>query len=121
MIVNRKMAEEAMARLEIVGIDLDQLTIEWVKGAYRVAVQYSHPDKGGSVEDFAAVDRAKHVLLEWLGKEQPARPVHKPDVCPRCDGRGFVAQQRAWRAMRMQCPRCRGAGDLDTEHEESQG
>lgn len=121
MIVTEKMAAEALIVLAShagygPGNGLAQMNAESAKQMYRDAARRAHPDAGGTAEDFAAVDRAKHVLLEWLKKEPVARPIHKPEVCPRCDGRGFIVRQHAWKAMRMQCPRCRGAGDLDTEH-----
>lgn len=123
MIVTEKMATEALIVLVThagygPGNGLEQVDLESAKQLYRDAARRAHPDAGGKAEDFAAVDRAKHVLLEWIKKPQTARPIHKPEVCPKCDGRGHIVQQRAWRAMRMQCPRCRGAGDLDTEHEQ---
>ncbi len=124
MIVTEKMAQDAWRVLlswtpgglpENPPIPTDE---EGVRAAYRTAAKHAHPDVGGDGIGFAAVDRSKHVLLEWIKKPQTARPIHKPEVCPKCDGRGHIVQQRAWRAMRMQCPRCRGAGDLDTEHEQ---
>lgn len=122
MIVTEKMAVEALICLAGhagygPGNGLAGLDMESAKQMYRDAARRSHPDAGGKAEDFAAVDRAKHVLLEWLKREPEARPIHKPTVCYRCDGKGFVTQQRAWRSMRVQCPECRGAGDLDTVHD----
>ncbi|MDH3591683.1 MAG: molecular chaperone DnaJ [Planctomycetota bacterium] len=36
----------------------------------------------------------------------------KPQTCVQCAGRGFVAVQRGFFAMRTTCPRCQGAGEV---------
>lgn len=116
MIVTRKMAEEAAALL---GVGLEGATPEIARDAYYAAAKAAHPDAGGDAEAFAAVDRAKHVLLEWLRRQADA-PLPTPgagQTCDKCGGAGHVMIQRAWKAMRVQCPRCRGTGCLDTEHE----
>lgn len=116
MIITRKMADEAATVLELPAEDW---TVELVNACYRSAAKRAHPDMGGSAEAFAKVDRAKHVLLGWLERlagEQPAPP-HAVRTCHKCEGRGHVMSQRAFRQMRVQCPTCRGTGDLDYEHE----
>lgn len=114
MIATRKEVDAALAVLDVA----EPFTSEDVKLAYRAKVQTAHPDKGGSPEAFALVDRAKHVLLRWL--EQGAGQKTATGAgreCTRCQGRGYVESHRGFRALKMQCPQCRGSGDLDTEHE----
>lgn len=118
MIVTHRMAVDAAILL---GIGLaDGLCVkEDVERAFREAAKTAHPDSGGTAEKFAAIDRAKHILLKWLEKGEPATPVHKQNNCVRCEGKGFVISQRAFRQMRVSCPLCRGTGDADYEHERS--
>lgn len=117
MIITRTMAEEAA---ETLALDLSlPLTAEQVGQAYRLLAKAAHPDAGGSPEAFAAVDRAKHVLLGWLARS-PAPVDTLSDVgeqCYKCSGKGFVVSQRGWRQMRVQCLMCRGAGTLGVEHD----
>jgi DnaJ-class molecular chaperone len=95
-----------------------------VRSIFHHASKHTHPDMGGSTEKFAAVDRAKHILLEWLKRSSgaPAPAIHGPTrKCHMCDGKGFVTQQRGFRALRINCGACRGSGDLDTEHDHGDG
>lgn len=115
------MAEEASKELMIHSFFLQGLERSHVLEAYRSCARETHPDAGGSVEAFAAVDRAKHVLLEWLKKSPaPAEPAHGTK-CNQCGGAGFIMRHRGLRAMRMQCPRCRGMGETDVEIDEGDG
>lgn len=115
MIVSRKEAEAACQTL---GLSLDTLTPEAVASAYREAAKAAHPDGGGTMERFVAVDRSKHVLLEWLKRAVPAAPpADHGERCPRCDGRGYIDSQRGFRSMRVSCPLCRGTGELGVEQE----
>jgi DnaJ-class molecular chaperone len=116
VIISLKTAEEAAAALGLtIHPALDENVVNM---AYRVLAKVTHPDAGGSLEAFAEVDRAKHILLMWL-KADAAKPVAQPhgEQCPRCAGKGFVASQRGFRAMRVSCPMCRGTGELGVEQE----
>lgn len=118
MIVSRKDAEAACEALGWGRETLDSgMTAEGVAAQYRLVAKATHPDGGGSMEQFVAVDRAKHVLLEWLKRKPAALPPHHGERCPKCDGRGFVDSQRGFRAMRVSCPLCRGTGELGVEQE----
>lgn len=114
MIVNRAHAEEASKELLVHALFLQGITAEQVNEAYRSRARETHPDAGGDAADFARVDRAKHILLEWLKRNpESAAPAALGGQCPRCEGNGYVNIQRGFRAMRMQCPRCHGTGDAD--------
>lgn len=128
MIVTEKMAQEAWDHLRTYARMSDEKWDQmaslsgWanesnVKAAFHAASRQTHPDMGGSAEAFAAVDRAKHVLLEWLKRAPAARPVQSAqgEPCDRCGGAGWVSVQRAWKAMRVTCQRCRGTGDLSND------
>lgn len=118
MIVSRKMAEDAAL---IFGFDIDSglLAADQINAAYRAEAKKAHPDLGGSPEAFAAVDRAKHILLAWLerqGDSEPTKPHGGVTVCPRCDGRGFLELRRGFAApLRRQCPTCTGSGEIYDE------
>lgn len=131
MIISKKQADEAWVVLRTYAriiderwdadelVDVQGRTKTDVTDAYRAACRTVHPDMGGDVERFAAVDRAKHVLMAWLeraGTVSDAPPAHG-QPCARCNGLGHVLSQRAFRAMRVQCPTCRGAGELGVEQE----
>lgn len=115
MIVTRKQAEEACTLLEL---DMDQLTEDAIAQAYRAKAKVCHPDAGGTIAAFAAVDRAKHILTHWLTRraiEEPI-PAHG-EQCPKCRGVGHVESHRGFRVMRVSCPLCRGTGELGVEQE----
>jgi DnaJ-class molecular chaperone len=108
------MAGEAAALLGII----DPYTEADVSAAYRAKAKTTHPDAGGSSEAFAAVDRAKHVLMRWLERSDRSEAAADTGVkCQRCNGTGYTVSQRAWRGMRVQCIRCRGTGEEGVEHE----
>lgn len=134
MIVNRKHAEEAWALLVGAAVnDPMEVGSDWpnlngaceeaVKSAYKAAARKAHPDAGGSVEEFAAVDRAKHVLLKWLERQtrEEAPAPSASESCPDCKGKGFVEQrtQQGFKisTLRVQCRKCRGTGELGVEHD----
>lgn len=130
MIVNRDHAETAWAVLlaaeypgESVGAPMPESPGE-VNASYRKAAAHTHPDApGGSIEAFAKVDRAKHILLKWLEKQSgPAAPAPAGAApCPACDGKGFVTTkaQRGFKIteLRRQCRRCNGTGEDGVEHD----
>lgn len=128
MIVSRKMAEEAWELLlEVAGMEsVESVPYEQdeLLRVFKWAAKASHPDVGGSAEAFAAVDRAKHVLLAWLRRsrdEATSVPHGTTRRCHMCDGKGFVMTARGFSSLRTSCGACRGSGDLDTEHDHGEG
>lgn len=134
MIVNRKQAEEAWALLVTTAVNdpmevysdwpnLDGTCEEAVKSAYKSAARKAHPDmETGSAEKFAAVDRAKHVLLKWLERQAADGPPKlKAEQCTNCGGKGYVERQgqRGFKVttLRVQCRRCNGTGEEGVEHD----
>lgn len=122
MIVSRKAYEEAVALLLPYWPDelstAHPLDKERVTIMYRLAARHLHPDRGGSAEAFAAVDRAKHVLLHWLARAeaQEDKPHGGVSKCPRCDGRGYMELRNGFKApLRKQCPTCNGNGEIFDE------
>lgn len=95
------------------------LSKESLTVAYRQAAKVTHPDSGGSLEAFAAVDRAKHILLHWLDRSavEEAKPHGGVAPCPRCDGKGYMELRgsRFGSIMRKQCPTCQGNGEIYDE------
>lgn len=89
-----------------------------LRDIYRTACRFTHPDMGGSVEDFAAVDRAKYVVEAWLAKRARVDEVNAHGavtVCPRCNGDRRIKLQKGFRQMQVQCPTCHGNGELYDE------
>lgn len=132
MIISRATAEEAWTLLRTYArmadevwdsdpmCNIDGLTASNVKSAYHAASKYTHPDMGGSAEAFARVDRAKHIMLEWLVKPATAaQPAHKARKCGNCAGKGYVHSMIGFKqGPRKQCHPCRGTGDADYEPDE---
>lgn len=117
MIVNEKQAREAADLLAFPSLGA-VVDADHVKEHYRTAAKGCHPDAGGSAEAFAAVDRAKHILLAWLEKPQPAPTVHKKKACDYCGGLGHVytsGRNIGSQGLRRTCPKCRGSGDADID------
>jgi DnaJ-class molecular chaperone len=115
VIVNRSTAIEAAAVLEV---HFETASEAAVNMQYRAKAKVAHPDGGGSLEKFAIIDRAKHILLEWL-KRNADKPIVSSGAvkCPHCDGTGFVKVQRGFNFLRIQCQRCKGNGDLNYDYD----
>lgn len=116
MIVSQKQATEAAALL---GLDINAtLDKHAVTVAYRAKAMETHPDKGGTLEAFAAVDRAKHIMELWVSRvAEKVAGLGRP--CEACDGTGYIRQNRGFNTatLRRQCTRCRGSGDADYDHD----
>lgn len=119
MIVSRKMAEAAAAEL---GLALHEtLDDQTVALAYRAMARVVHPDVGGSAEAFAAVDRAKHVLLGWLERSTGPAPAAAGGKCATCAGKGHVTVQRGFKSHWIMCGACKGSGDAGYDHDQKAG
>lgn len=121
MIVSRTQAEEASKELLIHVFFLQGLTVEVVQQAYRSRARETHPDTGGTLEQFVAVDRAKHVLIAWLNRQPEAvAKALQPELCNACDGTGTIHVGRGFvKPLRMQCGKCKGTGDLSYDHDKT--
>jgi len=128
VIVSQKKAEEArlllMRDLSDEELEANDSTVlcmseDKVNALFRAAAKYAHPDAGGSPEAFAAVDRAKHILLHWLKRKGTGiRPAHGGvSKCPRCDGLGRVILYKGVSQLRVQCPTCQGNGEIYDERD----
>jgi molecular chaperone DnaJ len=51
----------------------------------------------------------------WTCEGTGARPGHKPQVCPSCQGRGQVIRSQGFFQVSTTCPRCNGAGQIITD------
>lgn len=119
MIISKQAAEAAAL---VLGLDLgDHLDETAITVAYRAKARETHPDAGGSAEAFARVDRAKHVMIHWIKRVKEETVQAAIDgLCENCGGSGFIKQHRGFAApLRRQCPRCRGTGDINYEHDNS--
>lgn len=120
MIVTEKEARSAWDHILTMALaDKDEEpfppTVEKVNGLYRFLARTTHPDAGGSAEDFAKLDRAKHVVQAWLVKQAaaPATAV-AATPCKVCGGAGYVVQHTGLpgrKGLRRQCITCHGSGD----------
>lgn len=109
--INRKQAEEAALILNVV--NMDDCVPEHVHERYRTEAKLSHPDVGGTDQEFMALATARDTLLEWIPIRVPA--AETSTECPACDGTGGVNVQRGFRQMRVMCSACRGTGDATVE------
>ncbi len=51
----------------------------------------------------------------WTCEGTGARPGHKTQVCPGCQGRGQVIRSQGFFQVSTTCPRCNGAGQIITD------
>jgi molecular chaperone DnaJ len=51
----------------------------------------------------------------WTCEGSGARPGHKPQVCPTCQGRGQVVRSQGFFQVTTACPRCHGSGQVITD------
>lgn len=51
----------------------------------------------------------------WTCEGTGARPGHKTQVCPACQGRGQVIRSQGFFQVSTTCPRCNGAGQIITD------
>ena len=51
----------------------------------------------------------------WTCEGSGARPGHRPQTCPMCQGRGQVARSQGFFQVTTTCPRCRGVGQVITD------
>lgn len=129
MIINRSDAEQSWQLLIDEGrVDrihypgFEAVTEDDVRDLYRTAAKFTHPDGGGDRETFARVDRAKHLLIEWLSRQKGVPPPPpKAEPCISCGGKGYVERhtQRGFKVttLRVQCVRCKGTGEEGVEHD----
>lgn len=87
-------------------------TQEQIKTIYRELAWSSHPDHGGSQDEFAAVAHAYRVL-----SDKDARLQHDRELallcraCEACGGMGQIRRQRSFNdTVMLPCQACHGAG-----------
>jgi molecular chaperone DnaJ len=51
----------------------------------------------------------------WTCEGTGARPGHKPQVCPSCQGRGQVIRSQGFFQVSTTCPQCNGSGQIITD------
>jgi DnaJ-class molecular chaperone len=108
------MVEESISILGMAGMPL---TPETVKAAFRTIAKTAHPDVGGSIEQFAAADRARAILEIHLSRTETkgiAQPMVRND-CPNWKGKGRVVVRRHFANLTITCGRCHGTGDADLD------
>lgn len=116
MIVSLAKAQEAA---KILDLQLEELTEQKLREAYRAKSKTAHPDVGGDAEQFARLSWSVHCLSHWL-TTRPT-PMPEPEVekgnCPSCGGTGRVAMPRRGFAapLTMACDICRGLGTIIPE------
>ena len=70
-------------------------TSEEIKAAYRRLAMKLHPDRGGTHEEFKALQEAYEHL-------------QRPSVCPICEGKGKIRVKNGTASTVVNCPRCWG-------------
>lgn len=85
---------------------------EEIRRQYLKLARKFHPDKGGSVEQFAPLAEAYSVLSNAENKRAyDARLALLSAVCVRCKGSGFLRVQRSMREVnKYPCEKCGGSG-----------
>lgn len=113
MYVNAAKATEAC---EVLAIDLEGLTAEGLKAAYRDAAKANHPDTGEyDAAKWAKIGWSKDVLERWLVLRAQANSPETPGVrgdCRACAGKGFIQRRNGFNfGPRMMCVMCGGTGN----------
>lgn len=98
-------------------------TREQVKAIFNVVALATHPDHGGTAEDFQEARRAQGALLlyqEQVAPPAPRKAGHRP--CEACNGTGRTTRPSrviGSKGLAQICRKCRGTGDadLDTHNE----
>lgn len=67
-------------------------TNDEIRAAYRRAAMKHHPDRGGSLEAFQAVQDAYAALQNR--------------TCPDCGGEGFTTTRQGFFVSKTPCPKC---------------
>lgn len=95
-----------------------------LKTAYREAVKMSHPDRGGSAEEFQRVQRAYELLMQSVGKPTSIpietvdgtplsklgnKKINHPN-CNKCDGVGYSTSVVTTKGDWVGCRVCGGMG-----------
>lgn len=106
--LTKQMVEDAQ---KLLGLDGVPLTEDNIKLAFRTVAKTAHPDAGGEAAQFAAADKAKCILLEWLKKAPDPVAQFMREDCPNCRGTGSVTIPRGFGRLRIMCGRCKGTGD----------
>lgn len=106
MRVKRTLAQDAA---RVLGVELEGLSVEQLRLAYRAKAKAAHPDAGGDPDDFLKLGHARDILARWVA-DPPPPPKPELEPCMSCSGKGFILRQRGWRGLRSQCPMCKGRG-----------
>lgn len=90
---------------------IEELTVEEVKRAFREEVKAHHPDKGGSEEKFREIQEAKEELIDMIEnpndillEEQAARP---PTFSEYQNFKHALRNLRAMLKPNKPCPYCK--------------
>lgn len=126
MIVSRVKAVEAAA---VLGVNLDTLTEDELKKAYRGKTKECHPDLHGTRELhlWSQVSWAYEALKHWL-KTHPVQDIAELPVirgdgvpCRACEGSGRIpiARSSFGKPLTMQCVLCEGTGEIIRKEDDS--
>jgi hypothetical protein len=61
-----KLPPEVMEAMQLLGLTIGELTVDFVLRKYRSKTMKVHPDKGGTAKMFHAATTAKTLLLNWV-------------------------------------------------------
>lgn len=119
MIVSAAKAQEAAGVLEV---ELNGLTSDAVRGAYRTKAKDCHPDQHGTdkLEQWSRISWAHEALKHWLRHHPPEeqQEVEQQGAgdCRACAGTGRVKVGKSFGSkLTMQCVMCEGSGSLSKE------
>ena len=76
-----------------------------VRSAFKKLARTTHPDVGGTAEDWAHLEAAYREALALAQKL-------KPRACQKCEGTGYTTFTQGFYVSRRNCTACRGLGKV---------
>lgn len=119
-------AAKASEAAKVLEVELNGLTSDTVRKAYRNKVKECHPDHHGNakLQMWSQVSWAKEVLDRWLVQNpepSPSTEIAGTGNCRACEGTGRVRLSTGsfGKPLTMMCVLCNGSGSLEPKEDDS--
>lgn len=82
-------------------------TPDEVRKKYKSLCQIHHPDKGGNIDDYHALNSAYQEVRKIVEKR-----FEKSSQCPMCEGSGKTEKRGGFSGIKITCTFCKGSGKI---------